>query len=89
MKSSWLSPDFTSMHKGNISMHVLWMFSVGLSHYVSVIMLRCGNVAAILELDEHLNKSFKVGGFLIDIYLGRLDGSIVTDVPLLMMIERL
>ncbi len=21
---------------------------------------RCGNVAAILELDEHLNKSFKV-----------------------------
>ena len=23
-------------------------------------MCRCGNVAAILELDEHLNKSFKV-----------------------------
>lgn len=75
------------MHKGNASMDVLWMFSVDLSHYVSVIMLRCGNVAAILELDEHLNKSFKVGGF---IYLGRLDGSTVTDGPLeMMMIERL
>lgn len=24
--------------------------------------LRCGNVAAILELDEHLSKNFKVGG---------------------------
>lgn len=26
---------------------------------------RCGNVAAILELDEHLNKSFKVRNILM------------------------
>lgn len=30
------------------------------------LVLRCGNVAAILELDENLNKNFKVGcGFTL------------------------
>jgi hypothetical protein len=27
---------------------------------LSCVLARCGNIAAILELDEHLNKNFKV-----------------------------
>lgn len=36
-------------------LHIVLDFVIRVS-----VSCRCGNVAAILELDEHLNKSFKV-----------------------------
>jgi serine/threonine-protein phosphatase 4 catalytic subunit len=42
---------------------------------------RCGNVAAILELDEHLNKSFKVGGCMhvARVSVGWLAGAVLSQ----------
>ncbi len=41
---------------------------------------RCGNVAAILELDEHLNKSFKVSSSPVVHKVGRPRGCTVLGI---------
>jgi len=39
---------------------LLLKFEILLFGGIYYLLFRCGNVAGILELDEHLNKSFKI-----------------------------
>lgn len=49
-----------SSYRKQINCHGLGCSGPNLLHMCCFHLHRCGNIAAILELDEHLNKNFKV-----------------------------